>query len=222
MRGRGWRRDWRLPEQGSRCIDAGQASHGSRFGIAFDADELPGEKQCAASFELQRIEEELRRIDERVAMEAPIPEELGLFEPGDHAKHALLFRVGQFSLKAHQVVTGAMDILRSQLDDGGGLDSGSGVFQSDRLEGAKLHGLAATFCQHFNRHAGFKIGRLLKFLRLYLFRGHQGIVKGIVLCFRHRTIQIIISALIIARGTKDHVHIDRVCVHDRRDGVVEI
>ena len=42
-------------------------------------------------------------------MEAPIPEELGLLEPGDHAKHPLLLRIGQFGLKADQVVTGAMD-----------------------------------------------------------------------------------------------------------------
>ena len=67
-------------------------------------------------------------------MEAPIPQELGLFEPGDHAKHALLFGIRQFGLKAHDIVTSTMDIFRSQLNDGGMLDLGPGIFQSDRLQ----------------------------------------------------------------------------------------
>ena len=63
-------------------------------------------------------------------MQAAIPEEFGLFQPGDHAKHALLLGVGQLGLKAHHVVAGAMNIFRSQLDDGSTADPGLWVFQA--------------------------------------------------------------------------------------------
>ena len=125
MRGCGGRRDQRLARQGPRGIDAGQAPHGCRFGISFYAHKLPGKKERAARLELQRVQQELGGVDERIAMQASIPEELSLFQPWDHAKHALLFRIGQFGLKAHQVVTGAMNIFGPQLDDGSGLTSRS-------------------------------------------------------------------------------------------------
>src|SRR6188472_502709 len=99
-------------------------------------------------------------------MQAAIPEELGLFEPRDHPKHALLLWVGEFGLKAHQVVTGPMDIFCPQLDDGSRLDPGPWIFEAYRLQRPELHRLATTFGQDFNRHTGLKIGRLLKFLRL--------------------------------------------------------
>ena len=173
------RRDQRFACQGPRGIDTGQASHGSRFGVAFYAHELPGKKERAASLELQRVQQELGRIDERIAMEASIAEKLSLFQPRDHAKHALLFAIGQFGLKADQVVAGAMNIFCSQLDDG------SRSTQFEDLEAHRFHRpncivwrprSASTSSAHRPQNrASFRIPSA------GLFRGHHGIVKGIVL-----------------------------------------
>ena len=53
--------------------------HRGGFGIPFDADQLSGEEERAAGLELQGIQQEPGRVDESVAMQAAVPEELRLF-----------------------------------------------------------------------------------------------------------------------------------------------
>ena len=85
-------------------------------------------------------------------------------------------------------------------------------------------GLATTLGHHFDWQAAVKIGRAFPVLELGFFTSNQGIDKGAVLVFIHRTIDIVLARsarpdLIIARLEPADIHIDTVKMHDGCYGV---
>ena len=58
----------------------------------------------------------LRRIQERVAVHDAIAQELGLFQPRNHAEYTALFRPLQMGLKANDVIKRRTGIVLPQLN----------------------------------------------------------------------------------------------------------
>src|SRR5262245_1770991 len=99
-------------------------------------------------------------------MQTAVAKKLCLLQTWNHAKHPLLLPVGQFSLKPHEVVTGAMGVFRSELDHCKGSRTRLRILESHRLQRTELHGLAAPFGHYFDWDTPFKIGGLFKFFGL--------------------------------------------------------
>src|SRR3970282_1201489 len=118
MRRGGGRRDQRQSRKTTGSVDSCQSSHRGGIRVALDADQLPCKEEGAARLELKGIAQQLGRIDKGVAMQAAIAQKLRLLKTGNHAKHPLLFPVGQFSLESHEVVTRAMGVFRPKLYHG--------------------------------------------------------------------------------------------------------
>ena len=96
------------------------------FHIALAAGDLAGEAQprhraCSRSV----LVEQLRRVEERVAMQAAEPGELGLLQPRNGAEDAHLLGMFQLGLEADHVEQRAELVVLAQLHDGVGLDVGS-------------------------------------------------------------------------------------------------
>ncbi len=73
------------------------------FDIALDAGDLPGEAQPRIGLETEACIEQLRAVEEGVAVEPSEPRELGLAEPRDHAEHARLLAMFKLGLEADHV-----------------------------------------------------------------------------------------------------------------------
>ena len=71
---------------------------------------------CGRRLEAQRRVEQLRRIDEGVAVQPAQPRELGLLEAGDGAEQADLLGMLQLGLEADHVPQRAERIVLAQLD----------------------------------------------------------------------------------------------------------
>src|SRR5262245_19401324 len=76
--------DQRQPRERPRRVDPGYPSHCRRIRVSLHADQLPGKEQRVTGFELERVAQQLWRIDERIAVKTPKPEKLRLFETGNH------------------------------------------------------------------------------------------------------------------------------------------
>ena len=76
-------------------------------------------------------------------MHDAIPHELGIFQPGDHAEHPLLFAPLEVGLEAHDVIQGAFLIFGPQLDIGPWTVSGVGIHKAHRAQGTE-----PQWCRH--------------------------------------------------------------------------
>src|SRR5689334_6227813 len=79
---------------------SGEEPDRGAFDIAFDTGDLAREADLRSRFETQALVEQLRAVDEGVAMEPAEPRELRLFEAGDGTEHAHLLGVTQLRLEA--------------------------------------------------------------------------------------------------------------------------
>ena len=180
MSGRRLRGDEREPGKASGGIDAGQSSHGCRLGVSFNPDQLAGEKYGPSGFQLQRIAKQLRRINERVPMQTAVPKEFRLFETGDHAKDAPLFRIREFCLESDHIVTGSMDVLGAQLHDRTGTGAQSVDHPIRPVSTDRTASSGVPFRHHFDGNATLEVRDFLEVLRLNFFRRDNGVIKCII------------------------------------------
>ena len=100
---------------------AGEQADRGGLDIALAAGDLAGEAQARHRLQAQRAVEQLRRIEEGVAVQAAEPGELRVLEAGDHAEDVGLDGVAQPRLEADHVVERAERVVLAELDDGIGL-----------------------------------------------------------------------------------------------------
>lgn len=101
-----------------------------------------------------------------------------------------------------------------------------GIGEAHRLHRPVAQRLAAAFRHHLDRQAAVEIGRAFPFLEAGLVAGDQRIDEGIVLLLGHRAVDIVLAGsagadLVVARLKPADVHVDRLGIDDRRDGVEE-
>src|SRR5690606_36257974 len=115
------RRRYRLPAEafGSRHA-SGDEANGGALDVALDTRNLPGKAQAGVRLEAQRAVQQLRAVEERVAMQAAEPCELGVLQPRDHAENSRLLAVLQLRLEPDHVPQRAEGIVLPKLHDGMG------------------------------------------------------------------------------------------------------
>ena len=101
---------------------AGEQPDRGGFHIALAAGDLAGKAQPRLGLEPQRRVEQLRRIEEGVAVQAAEPRELGPLQARNGAEDARLLAVLQLGLEADHVEQRAELVVLAQLHDGVGLD----------------------------------------------------------------------------------------------------
>ena len=207
---------------------AGEEADRRRLDIALAAGDLSGKAQPRHGLEPQRRVEQFRRIEERIAVQPAEPGELGLGEAGDGPEDPHLLGMFQLGLEADHVEQAAELVVLAQLHHGVGLDPGlMRIGEAERLHRAVAQRLAAALGHHFDRQAAVEIGRrLFEFVERHFVAGEQRIDEAVVLFARQRTIDVIgagagRSGLVVARLKPGDVEIDRVAMHDRRNGIEE-
>ena len=143
-------------------------------------------------------------------------------------KMRALLAVLQLGLEADHVEQRAERVVLAQLDDGVGLLAGPvRVRQPDRLHRPVPQRLAAALGHHLDRQAAVEIGRRrLPLLEARLVAGEQRVDEALVLLAVERAVDVVgagaaRAGLVVARLEPGDVHVDRVAVDDRRDGVEE-
>ena len=101
-----------------------------------------------------------------------------------------------------------------------------GVGEAERLHRPVPKRLAAALGHHLDRQAAVEVRRALELAELGLFGGQQRVDEGFVLVAAHRTVDIgrgvaARALLVVARLHPGDIHVDRIAVHDRGDGVEE-
>ena len=205
----------------------GQKPDRRGFHIAFAAGDLPGKAQARHRREPKTRIEQLRRVEEGVAVQAAQARELGLLEPRDHAEDAALFAVLQLGLEAHHVPQRAQRIVLAQLHHRVGAHARRmRVRQADRLHRPEAQRVGTACRHHFDRQAALEIGRRFPFVEGGFFAGDQRGDERLVLVAVERTIDVIgagaaRTSLVVARLEPGDRQVDRIPVHDRRDGIEE-
>ena len=160
-------------------------------------------------------------------MQAAEPGEFGLFQPGDHAEHPHLIGVLHLGLEADHVPQAAQRIVLPQLHHRPGPPAGARIGQADGFHRAEPWRVAAALDHHFNGHAAIEIGGVgLPFLEIGLGGFDHRIDEGVVLLLVHRAVEIILGVAMLvwpvpARLRPGNIHVDRITVDDRRDGIEE-
>ncbi len=160
-------------------------------------------------------------------MEPAEPRELGVGEARDHAEDARLLAVLQLGLKTDHVEQRAELVVLAQLHDGIGLLARlARIGQAERLHRAVTQRLAAALGHDFDRQAAVEIGRRLETAERDLLAGDERVDEGVVLLARQRAIDVVGAGaagtgLVVARLEPGDAEVDRVAMHDRRDGVEE-
>ena len=207
---------------------ARQQADGGALHVALAAGDLAGEAQPGLGAQAQLAVEQLRRIEEGVAVQAAQPRELGVLQAGDHAQDAGLLAVLELGLEAHHVPQRAQRIVLAQLHHGvRTLAVPVGVGQADGLHRPEAQGVAAALGHHLDGQAAVEVGRGgLPVLERGLLRGQQRVEEGLVLAARHRAVDVVGAGaggagLVVARLAPGDGRVDRVEVHDGGDGVEE-
>ena len=161
-------------------------------------------------------------------MQAAKPRELGVLQAGNGAEDAGLLAVLQLGLEADHVVERAKLVVLAKLDDGVSLGLRvARIGQAERLHRTVAKRLRPTFGHHFDWQAAVEIGRgFFPFLERGLVARNERRDERLILRAVHRAVDVVGagaagSGLVIARLEPGYVHVDRVAVHDRRDGVEE-
>ena len=111
--------------------------------------------------ELERLGEEVGRVDVGVAVDLAVAQEGGVFQAGNEAQDACLFSKLKVVLEADEIVAVGAEILLAELDDGVGPATGLGIGETDRLHGAEAERVAAPAGGLFDGEAALKVMRLL-------------------------------------------------------------
>ena len=160
-------------------------------------------------------------------MQPTQPRELGVFQARDRAEDAHLLAMLQLGLEADHVVERAERIVLAQLHHRIGLRGRIvGVGEAHRLHRAVAQGLDAALSHHLDRQAAVEVGRALPFLEFALRAIDQRLHERKILIPVHRAVDVVLAGaagtdLVVARLEPADVHVDRVEMHDRGDGVEE-
>src|ERR1043166_3946643 len=125
-------------------------------------------------------------------------------------------------LEADEVVGVGHQILLPELDGGVGLLAGARVSQPYGLHRPEAQRVAPAPREFFNRQTSLEPARLLEALQWHALGGDERVVEARVLLFVHRTVEVVVAALAVARGAEGDFGVDRISRDDRRDGVVEV
>ena len=208
------------------CKPAGEEPNGGGFHVALAAGDLTGKAQARLGVEPQGAIEELRRVEEGVAVKAAEAREFGPLEARNGAEEAGLLAVLELGLEADDVEQGAEPIVLAQLNDSIGLDPRRvWIGEAERLHRPMAQGFAAARRHHLDGQAAVEIGRL-PVVEGNRVAGEEGGDEGVVLLARERTVDVIgarstRSRLVVARLQPSARHVDRFAVNDRGDGVEE-
>jgi len=190
--------------------------------VALHARDLPGQEHAGPGPQLQLGRERHWRVDKSVAVRAAQPLELGLLQPRDHPKDALLLGVRELGLAAHQIEHGLPGVLGPQLDHGESLAPRARVGQAHGLERPVRQGQQAGRGQGLDGHAALKVQLLLEVPRRRGPASQQRLDKGEVLLPVHGAVQVVELLGLVARPPKRLGHVHGLRGHDGRDGVIEI
>ena len=157
-RRRGRRRRERLALPLPSRETSGEQADRRAFHVALDPGDLTGKAKPRLGLEPERGVEQLRRVEERVAVKAAQARELRVSEPRDHAKHAHLLRVLKLGLEAHHVPERAERVVLPKLHHGVGPPPRAGITETHGLHGPETQSLAASFRHHLDRKASVEIG----------------------------------------------------------------
>ena len=183
---------------------------------------------------MQRGIEQLRRLEERVAVHHPEAHEFGVLQAGDHPQHAFLLAPLEVGLEAHQVPEAAVFVFLAQLHHRIGALGAAHIAvvhiaparipEADRLEGPVAHRVFAAAGELFNRQAALEEGGVLLFeiLEFGLLCSQQRLAEGEELLFVHRAVDVIGVALVVAGGAEGHAQINALALHDRAGGIKEV
>ncbi len=133
----------------------------------------------------------------------------------------------QLGLEADHVEQRAELVVLAQLHDGIGLLARlARIGQAERLHRAVTQGFAAALGHDFDRQAAVEIGRRLETAERDLLAGDERVDEGVVLLARERAIDVVGAGaagagLVVARLEPGDAEVDRLAMHDRRDGVEE-
>src|SRR4051812_309970 len=154
-----------------RSIETCNEADAGGFHITLAAGHLPCEAQLGLRAQPKLLVQQLRRVQEGVAVQPAEPRELGLLQARDAPEYLLLCAVFQLGLESDHVVERAELVVLAQLDDRIGLDGGIvRICQTHRLHRPVPQGLVAALRHHFNGQAAVEIGRVgFPFLEVGLF-----------------------------------------------------
>ena len=173
----------RAPEPLGRGKAPGKQADGGALDVAFDAGDLAGEAQARLGLQPQRGVEQLRAVEECVAVQAAEARELGVLQARDHAEDAHLLAVLQLGLEADHVPQRAERVVLAQLHDGVRPRAARvRVGEPDRLHRAEAQRVAAALGHDLDRQAAVEVGRGgLPLLEARLLAGEQRVDEGLVL-----------------------------------------
>ena len=141
-----------------------------------------------------------RPVDVGVAVDHAEPDELRLFETGNHAEDPLLLAPFELSLKPNQTEMVAGQSVLAQLHHRERPPPGPGVGEPHRLHGAEPQGILAAARHHLDRQASLEEASLVDRVQARDLGSAQGLVKVPVLGLRHRTVQIVALSVVAAAG----------------------
>ena len=154
-------------------------------------------------------------------MNLPVAQEARIFKPGNQAQHACLLAKLQVILKSDQVVGIGAQIFLAQLHHRIRNASGARIFQSDRLHGAEAQRVAAAPRDLFDRQAALEVVQLLPVAFFDRLRRDQRIVEAVVLFSRHRAVDVVGRAFVVACRQIHLRHVDGIGFDDGADRIVE-
>ena len=155
-------------------------------------------------------------------MDLSEPQELCIFQTGNHSKDLLLCGKFQMVLKSHDVVTGLHQVFLPKLHNRVWRATGDGIVQADRTHGTEAQRIPPATCELFNRKTRLEVACLFEFVNSHAFGGDQCVIKGAVLFAIHRAVQIIIGSFAVPACAVNPGMVDRLGIDDRTDGVIKI
>jgi hypothetical protein len=125
-------------------------------------------------------------------------------------------------LEADQVVEDAALVLLPELHHGEGACSGARVADSDRLHRPEGERLRAAARHLLDRETALEVERRLETVQRHGLGGEQRLHEAEIFRLGERQVQVVALTVVVARGAEGDLVVDRIGVHDRGDGVVEI
>ena len=140
-------------------------------------------------------------------MQAAEAHELRFFQAGNRAENTPLFGVGHLGLKSDQPPQCSGPVVLPQLNNRMRAGAATRVGQADRFHRTVGQGVFAAPGHFLNRQTTLEVATLLERLFRDLFRGQNVVNEAVILGLREGTVEIIIAAVVVARGPKRHVRI---------------
>ncbi len=154
-------------------------------------------------------------------MNLAVAKEARVFETGNQPQNPRLFAELEVVLKAHQVVAVGAEVFLAQLHHGPGRFAGARITQPHRLHGPESQSVAAAAGKNLDGQAALEVIEFFPLLGFGGFGCQQRVEKGVELGAVHGAVDVVGRALVPAGGEVNPLHVDRLGLHDGRDGVVE-